>query len=149
MSAATTTTGTEFAFAPARSARAHANLVQGSPLVQGAPAPVAAPVRSRLRLTTRGRAVLTTLAALPLVAIALVMMLNGGGAVATSEKPIAGVEYEYVTIEQGESLWGVAEQVAPKADPRDFISDVLAFNGLASTEIFPGQRLALPTSYTD
>ena len=109
---------------------------------------VQTPVRSHLRLTARGRAVFTTLAALPLVIVAVIMVLNGGGAVATSEKPVAGVEYEYVTVEQGQSLWAIAEEVAPTSDPRDFITDVLAFNGTSSTEIFPGQTLALPTKYS-
>lgn len=103
--------------------------------------------RTRLRLTARGRAVLMTLAAVPLVIAAALFALNGGGAVATQEVAQSGVEYEYLTVEAGESLWALATEIAPTADPRDVISDILAFNGMSSSQIEPGQQLAIPTKY--
>lgn len=105
--------------------------------------------RTHLRLTARGRAVFTTLAAIPLVIAAAVFALNGGGAVATQDVAVAGGSYEYVTVEAGESLWAVATEIAPQADPRDVISDILHFNGMSSSELQPGQRLAIPTQYTE
>jgi len=102
--------------------------------------------RVRLRLTRRGRAVLTALAALPLVIGALVFALNGGGAVATSEQ--THVSFQHVTVESGDSLWTVAERLAPSADPRDVIADLVQLNGLdASGVVSPGQQLAVPTKY--
>jgi hypothetical protein len=101
--------------------------------------------RTRLRLTRRGRAVLTALAALPLVIGALVFALNGGGAVATSEQ--THVAFQHVTIESGDSLWSVAERIAPSADPRDVIADLVQLNGLDSGVVSPGQQLAVPTKY--
>jgi hypothetical protein len=53
-----------------------------------------------------------------------------------------------VTINSGESLWAVAQRIAPAADPRDVINDILAFNGMSSAEIMPGQLIAIPTQYT-
>jgi hypothetical protein len=101
-----------------------------------------------LRLTKRGRAVFTTLAAVPLVIAAFLFALNGGAASASLESSVQpGVEYVYVTISAGESLWAIAEDVAPAADPRDVISDILSFNGMSSAELVPGQRLALPAQY--
>ncbi len=105
--------------------------------------------KSHLRLTKRGRAVFTTLAAIPLVIAAFLMVINGGGAQATLETAQPGVDYEYVTIEAGESLWAIAGDIAPTADPRDVVVDILAFNGMSSAELFPGQRLAIPTKYSD
>jgi hypothetical protein len=106
--------------------------------------------KSHLRLTQRGRTVLTTLAALPLVIAAFLFALNGGAASASLETSVQpGVEYTYVTIAAGESLWAIAEDIAPTADPRDVVNDVLAFNGMSSAELFPGQRLALPAKYAD
>ncbi len=99
-------------------------------------------VRSRLHLTGRGRAVFTALAAVPIVAVALVLALNGGVAVASG--PAADVSFEYVTIKSGQSLWQLAESIAPEADPRDVISDIVRLNRLPTTEVQPGQRLALP-----
>ena len=112
--------------------------------------PRAVQQRAHLRLTKRGRAVFMTLAAIPVVIAAFLFALNGGAASASLESAVQpGVEYTYVTIAAGESLWAIAEDVAPTADPRDFVNDILEFNGMSSAELFPGQRLALPTQYAD
>ena len=112
--------------------------------------PRAVQQQAHLRLTKRGRAVFTTLAALPLVIAAFLFALNGGSASASLESSVQpGVEYTYVTIAAGESLWAIAEDIAPAADPRDVVNDILEFNGMSSAELFPGQRLALPTQYAD
>ena len=103
--------------------------------------------RPHLRLTKRGRAVFTTLAAIPLIIAAAVLGLNSGDASASRDVAVAGGTYEYVTIEAGQSLWALATQIAPSADPREVIEDILAFNALSSAEIFPGQQLAVPEQY--
>lgn len=100
---------------------------------------------TRLRLTRRGRAVVTTLAAIPLVAAALIFGLNAGGAAASGEA--AGQSFDYLTVEAGQSLWQLAEQLAPSADPRDVIADIVSLNQLDSTDLEPGQRLAIPAGY--
>jgi hypothetical protein len=127
----------------------YAPVVRMRPAVSARPAAApAAPARSHLRLTKRGRAVFTTLAAIPLVIGAFLFAINGGSATATLEGAPAG-SYEYVTVEAGQSLWALAEDLAPSADPRDVISDILHFNGMSSAELVPGQRLAIPTQYTN
>ena len=106
--------------------------------------------KSHLRLTKRGRAVFTTLAAIPVVIAAFLFALNGGSASASLESSVQpGVVYTYVTIAAGESLWAIAEDIAPTADPREVVNDILEFNGMSSAELFPGQRLALPAAYAD
>jgi len=118
----------------------------------GAATPVRAP---RLRITARGRAVFTTLAAAPLVAIALFIGLGGGDAVAGRNDPAASVgaatvgaaTFTYVSIAPGQSLWQLAEQVAPNADPREVVADILALNQLRSADVQPGQELAIPLQY--
>jgi len=54
-----------------------------------------------------------------------------------------------VTVQAGDSLWAIAELVAPDADPREFIADVVALNRLPSADVLPGERLAIPAEYTD
>jgi len=100
----------------------------------------------RLRLTRRGRAVFTTLAATPLVIAALFFALNGGGAVATSTGSI--VPLESVTISAGETLWDLAEEYAPDANPSDFVSDVLALNELGAS-LQAGQSIDIPAKYSN
>ena len=101
-------------------------------------------VRTRLRLTRRGRVVLTALAAMPLVAGILVGSLSSGGAVARIDDGAPPVAFETVVVGAGDSLWGIAERVAPSEDPRDVILEIMRLNGLADAVVQPGQRLALP-----
>jgi hypothetical protein len=98
----------------------------------------------RLRLTARGRAVFTGLAAIPVVVGVMLFALNGGGATATSSSG----ELELVTVQAGQSLWQLAEEIAPETDPRDVISDILAVNDLETGSIQAGQRIALPARYS-
>jgi hypothetical protein len=142
------TRGTEVTTAPMRppAGAAHAAMIPGSvsrAIPRAGAAHPAAPV-ARLHLTRRGRVVFTGLAAAPLVATALVVALNGGMAVATSDS--GNTRFSYVTVSPGESLWQLAEAVAPKADPRDVVADIVSLNQLSSENVQPGQRLALPAS---
>ena len=100
----------------------------------------------RLRLTQRGRGVLTVLAATPLVIAALVFALNGGGAAASLED--SDVAFEYVTVASGQSLWQLAGEIAPQADPRDVIAQVVELNALTSQDVYAGQELAVPLEYS-
>lgn len=109
---------------------------------QSAPLPAAGHAHTRLRLTRRGRIVLTTLASVPIVAWALVTVLGAGGAAA--EVDGARAMFEYVTIDQGDSLWGIAESIAPDGDPRVVIDEIIRLNGLDGAVVEPGQCLALP-----
>jgi hypothetical protein len=102
-----------------------------------------APQAPRLRLTPRGRAVFGTLAAIPVVAIAVFLGLDG--AQATQDAGTA--TFEYVSIAPGQSLWQLAEQVAPQADPREVVADILSLNNLNSGDVQPGQELAIPAQY--
>ena len=99
----------------------------------------------RLRLTKRGRVVFTSLAALPVVAAVMVFALNGGGATATSS---SGAALEEITMPAGQSLWQLAEDIAPGVDPRDVISDIMAVNQFESGSVQAGQRLMLPSEYS-
>lgn len=112
----------------------------------GAATAAAAQVQPRLRVTRRGRLVLTALAAAPLVLVAVLLGTQSGGAVASDGA--GSVNFETVTIAHGESLWSVAERLVPNADPRDVVLDILTLNGLSSAQVQPGQELALPLQYT-
>jgi hypothetical protein len=124
--------------------------LHGSPLhggLGGFGLPAAAPAGPRLRLTKRGRSVLTTLAALPLVIAAFVVALNGGGATASLDG--SDVAFQFVTVESGQSLWQIAESIAPASDPRDVIFEIIRLNGLQSPDVLAGEELAIPAAYSD
>jgi Tfp pilus assembly protein FimV len=106
-----------------------------------------APGSTRLRLTVRGRRVLASMAAVP-AAIALALaLISGGAAIAASDSsaPVAG--FQTVTVAPGDSLWSIAERVAPGADPRDVVDAIARLNALDGGQIAAGQSLAIPAEY--
>lgn len=103
--------------------------------------------RTRLRLTVRGRRVLAGLAAAPLVAGIAFSVLAGGSALASGQDA-ASVSFQTVSVAPGDSLWGIAAEVAPGADPRDVIDDIMALNNLSTVTIQAGDEIAIPTKYS-
>jgi len=109
-------------------------------------APLAAP--TRLRLTVRGRRVLALLVALPVVVALAVALLAGGTALASHDDGAPVGTFETVTVQAGDSLWSIAEKVAPAADPRDVVDALARLNALDGVVLQTGQELAIPREYT-
>ncbi len=104
------------------------------------------PSQPRLRMTKRGRSVLTAIVTTPLVIVALMVALNGGQA--TASLGGSGVDFQYVTVASGQTLWQLAGELAPTADPREVIDQIVRLNQLESSDVFAGQELAIPVQYT-
>lgn len=102
--------------------------------------------RTRLRITRRGRRVLGAAVALGAAGVVAAGLLLGPGAVASDQA--ADVSFAQVTVERGESLWQVANEIAPTKDPRDVVSDLVRLNNLPSAEVAAGQTLAVPEKYS-
>ena len=107
-------------------------------------------VRGRMRLTVRGRRVLATLLALPVAAALSWGIVSTSGALGGDA--FGGVEpagpSQTVQVGGGESLWSVAERVAPSRDPRDVVIELQQVNRLPSSTLQPGQMLEVPASIT-
>ncbi|MEY3972073.1 MAG: hypothetical protein RLY84_466 [Actinomycetota bacterium] len=89
------------------------------------------------RLTNPGR----LFRALSVLALAIGLSLAGiSGSVATSSDPVA---LEFLTVGQGDTLWSLAQEHA-EGDPRDWIAQVVTINAFSSSELTPGQQIALP-----
>ena len=52
-----------------------------------------------------------------------------------------------ITVAAGDSLWSIAEEVAPTADPRDVVDAIVRLNALDGVVVAAGQRIALPAEY--
>lgn len=104
-------------------------------------------VRTRLRLTVRGRRVLAVVSSLPAVIAVGVVMFSGGGAVASADSPPADRTFHTVTVFPGDTLWSIAEEVAPDADPRDVVDAVMRLNAMSSARLDIGQTVAVPDEY--
>lgn len=93
------------------------------------------------RLESPGRLVRSVV----IIGVALLLSLQAmvGGAIASdsSDNPVTFV---YVTVQPGDSMWSLAERFAVGQDPRDWILEVSALNGLTSVGLFAGQQIAIP-----
>lgn len=93
-----------------------------------------------LRITRRGRIVLATLIAVPVVAVSLLVTSPG----ALAESTPAANDFDYVTVTSGDTLWSIAELIDPTGDPRDTVAELMTLNQLSSANLSPGQELAIP-----
>ncbi len=101
---------------------------------------------TRLRLTRRGRAVFGALGTLLVVgALATVALFTGTQAVASAEPGSA--DFGYVIVQPGDTLWEVASELDPGADPRDLVAEIVRLNQLQGSSLQAGEPLALPLRY--
>ena len=98
--------------------------------------------RPTVRLTRRGRLLVTVLALL--VAVAAAVLLTGGASALAGTGGSAAPAAERVTVQPGETLWQIAERTAPGTDPRETIQRILDVNGLQTAEVQAGTALRLP-----
>jgi LysM repeat protein len=96
--------------------------------------------RSTVRLTRRGRLVVFVTSLLLVLAAAFVL---AGGAVGTGE---AGQPEptEIVQVSPGDTLWGIASEIATDGDVRGVMNDIERLNALESTGLAAGQKLRVP-----
>jgi LysM repeat protein len=94
-----------------------------------------------IRLTRRGRLAL-------LVAAVLCMLLGFslGSALSSTAGTISPPAASHsIVVQPGQTLWGIATQVAPRADPRATVQQIIVLNHLASTGVQAGETLAVPS----
>ena len=122
---------------------------QGLRQSAGVPGMRPAPYRNTVRLTRRGRivvAVLLTAASLSLVVLAW-LAIAARAAQATDGGQSPGAVYQNLTsvvVHPGQTLWSIASQAEPTADPRVVMQQIIELNALSGTSVVPGQRLWVP-----
>ena len=96
--------------------------------------------RPTLRITRRGRMVLSSLVALASLLIALFVVLAWGAGTAE-----ASVEREAkVVVQEGQTLWGIATSKYPELSPEQAIWKLRSVNDLRSDQLVAGTTLVLP-----
>ncbi|MDN5746444.1 MAG: LysM peptidoglycan-binding domain-containing protein [Nocardioidaceae bacterium] len=96
-----------------------------------------------VRLTRRGRLVLLVLSLAVVAAVALTL---AAGSAATGQGGDSGA-VEVVTVAPGDTLWGLASDVAASTgqdDVRDVMEHIQELNTLDSSVVFAGQQLRVP-----
>ena len=93
-----------------------------------------------VRLTRRGRLVVTLVLTAMIVAAFVVL---GGASVATRD---AGdpEQVRVIEVEQGQTLWGIASQVSGDGDVREMVYRIRELNSLPDSSLVEGQELAVP-----
>lgn len=97
-----------------------------------------------VRLTRRGRALLVLLLAAVLLSA---FSLGRTGSEAASVLGSAGAAAPTsTTVQPGDSLWSVAQRIAPEHDTREVVAQIQRLNDLDTPTLQVGQLLLLPTA---
>lgn len=107
----------------------------GAPVASARPA-----MRSRTRVTRRGRLALVGLVALLLLAVISVGRTGSQAATYVENGPTL----QQTTVQPGDTLWTVAQRIAPKNDPREVVAQLRRINHLSTSSLLVGQQLLLP-----
>lgn len=93
------------------------------------------------RLTRRGRVLL-----LGVLTVLLTAALVGWGAARSGLASTGSADGDRATVivVEGDTVWSIAAHVAPHADRRTVVRQIIAANHLHGPHIEPGQRLVVP-----
>jgi LysM repeat protein len=78
---------------------------------------------------------------LAVAAVAVTGFVTGQAAGASGSKAVSS---EHYSVHQGDTLWSIADTVAPSQDPREYVALLVELNRLDSASLKPGQDLILP-----
>jgi hypothetical protein len=102
-----------------------------------------------LRLTPRGHAALRAIVVLALAGLMTAAALLMAHRADAADGPGRAVVVKHHVVLPGETLWGIASELAPGADPRDTITSIVEFNALQSSAVHAGQDLAIPPALSN
>jgi LysM domain len=102
---------------------------------------VVRPAGGGLRLTRRGR-VVAALATVLIAVLTLVGVASRVGSLSESA-PVPPSAPAQVVVAPGETLWSIAERVAPERDPRTVVARIRQLNGMSTGDVRAGQTLLL------
>ena len=104
-------------------------------------APVAV---SPIKLTRRGRMLVSTMSFAAMLAISLVSLFGIATASAKATNETSNSATTQIVVAPGETLWTIAARVNPEIDPRAVIEDIKALNVIEGSEVYAGQVLLVP-----
>jgi hypothetical protein len=103
------------------------------------------------RLTRRGRIVLFCLlgtaaaAGCALFAVAFLALSASNADASTDTLLHLPERSRTVVVNEGDTLWEIAERLRPAEDPRKTVDEIVEINGLTEPVLTPGQELVLPS----
>ncbi len=107
-----------------------------------APTRVARSVRPMpaVRLTRRGRLALTVL----FLGVVLAVLTAFGATSAASGEAGEPVPTRIVMVDEGDTLWAIASEVAAPGEVREMVHRIERLNALSGAGVYVGQRIAVP-----
>ena len=98
-----------------------------------------------MRLTRRGRVVVTAAAALLIAALSLGLAgaAQAGGHAAPGAPP-GRAAFTQVVVRPGQTLWTIAQSSDPDADTRVVVQQIIQMNSLTGHTVLPGETLWVP-----
>lgn len=93
-----------------------------------------------MRLSRRGRRVVAALATAVMLTV-----LSGIGAMQASADDRSR-DTAVIVVGPGQTLWEIAQVVAPGADPRETIYRIQRLNHMSTSDLAEGQELVVPAS---
>jgi len=104
-------------------------------------APVAV---SPIKLTRRGRMLVSTVSFVAMLAISLVSLFGIATASAKASNEASNSTTTQIVVAPGETLWTIAARVNPEIDPRAVIDQIMDLNVIEGSNIYAGQVLLVP-----
>lgn len=87
---------------------------------------------------------MVALAVIAVVALCAVLFIRSEASASNAE-PLFAEDTQMVIVEEGQSLWEIAREVAGGEDVRDVLTTIVDMNGLDSSTVHPGQRILVPS----
>ena len=84
------------------------------------------------------------LAVTAVLALGMLVVLLPGAWRAMATAKVEGPTTLAVTVQPGDTLWGIAAAIDPGADPRALMAEIRELNGLVQSGLAPGQVLVVP-----
>jgi hypothetical protein len=98
-----------------------------------------------MRLTRRGRvALVAVVAVLAFLAVAVGQAALGAFEAAAGSDASSSETARTWVVQPGETLWSIAQRVAPDSDPRDTVARIVAMNDFSGSSVVAGEQIYVP-----
>jgi len=97
-----------------------------------------------IRLTRRGRFLVSVLSFVAMLAISLVSLFGIATASAKASNEASNSTTTQIVVAPGETLWTIAARVNPEIDPRAVIDQIMNLNVIDGSNVYAGQVLLVP-----